>query len=60
MQIKNIKTEAMLPWLAYATYDEDGFVNGVRDDSPAEIKRLYEEHQKENRSLIDEGDMISK
>lgn len=31
----------------YATYDEDGFINGVRDDAPDEIKKEYAEFVKE-------------
>jgi len=49
-----------MPWLEYATYDENGFVNGVCDDTPDNIKKLYEKSQKEMQSIIANGKMIAK
>ena len=33
-------------WWEYATYDEDGFVDGIRDDAPEEIKKAYDDYLK--------------
>ena len=30
-------------WFQYATYGEDGYVNGISDDAPEEAKKAYEE-----------------
>ena len=43
-------------WYKYATFDEDGFVNGVRDDAPEEIKEAYREH--EQRAETEDGFVI--
>lgn len=37
-------------WFKYATFDDDGFVNGVREDAPEEIKRAYHEQQRKQES----------
>lgn len=34
-------------WYKYATFDEDGFVNGVSDDAPPEVKEAYRKDQVE-------------
>ncbi len=47
-------------WIEHATYDEDGFVNGVTDDAPDEVKQAYKKHQKENQKYIENGTMIPK
>lgn len=60
MLIKGIETMEQVPWLYYATYDEDGCMKGLRDDCPEEIRRLYEERQKEIQSYIDRGENIPK
>lgn len=36
-------------WLEYATYDENGFVNGIDPDAPEEVKKAYEEHLKKRQ-----------
>lgn len=33
-------------WWEYATFDDDGFVNGIKDNSPEEIKKEYEDYLK--------------
>lgn len=60
MLSKGIETMEQMPWLEYATYDEDGFVNGVRDDIPDNIKKLYEKSQKEMQSIIANSKMTAK
>ena len=30
-------------WYKYATFDDDGFVNGISDDAPEEAKQAYAE-----------------
>ena len=34
-------------WADYATYDDDGFVNGVREDAPEKAKLAFMEYQAE-------------
>lgn len=36
-------------WFKYATFGEDGFVNGIRDDAPDDIKRAYAEYKQEKQ-----------
>lgn len=31
-------------WLDWTTHDEDGFVNGIREDAPEEAKQAYQKH----------------
>lgn len=33
-------------WFEYATFDEDGHVNGIRDDAPKEAREAYEAEQR--------------
>lgn len=33
-------------WFKYATFDRDGYVNGVRDDAPLEVKKAFKEYQR--------------
>ena len=47
-------------WIDYATYDEVGFISGVRDDAPDNVKKAYEEHQKELQKHRNNGTMIPK
>lgn len=37
-------------WFKYATFDDDGFVNGIREDAPEEVKKAYRDQQKEKES----------
>jgi hypothetical protein len=44
----------MMSWqrfMDYLTFDEDGFWNGVREDTPEEIKLEYEEYLREEEEL---------
>ena len=36
-------------WYKYATFGDDGFVNGVSDDAPESIKEAYNAYIKEKR-----------
>ena len=29
-------------WFDWATHDEDGFVNGIREDAPEDAKQAYQ------------------
>ncbi len=58
MLSKNIETMAQTPWLEYATYDEDGFVNGVRENAPADIKKAYQHYQKTMQECIAKNEPI--
>lgn len=42
-------------WWEYATYDDDGFVNGIREDAPENIKEAYSEYLKEKATLQEKG-----
>lgn len=45
-------------WYEYATFGEDGFVNGVRDDAPQEVKDAYREEQERLKEYTEKGEMI--
>lgn len=34
-------------WYDYATFDDDGYINGIRDDAPKAEKEDYEKYVKE-------------
>ena len=53
-------TKEQMPWVEYATFDEDGFINGVCEDAPSEVKKAYEDHQKEISKHIKNGTKIPK
>lgn len=36
-------------WYKYATFDDDGNVNGVKKDAPKEIKDAYKEYLREEK-----------
>ena len=42
-------------WYRYATFDNDGYVNGITEDAPEEAKRAYQEYMDEIREYIDNG-----
>lgn len=31
-------------WADYATYDDEGFINGVTEDAPEEVKKEFEKY----------------
>ena len=37
-------------WADYVTYDEDGFINGVLETAPENVKRAFEEYQLERKA----------
>lgn len=39
----------------YITTNEDGEMNGIRDDAPDEIKELYREYMERERELRKQG-----
>lgn len=43
-------------WFKYATFDEDGFVSGIRDDAPEDVKEAYRAYKEEERRYIDSGE----
>ncbi|MCL2712069.1 MAG: hypothetical protein FWD37_02175 [Methanomassiliicoccaceae archaeon] len=45
----------LAPWLEYATYGEDGFVNGIRDDAPQEMKDAYYAEKEKRRKNFEKG-----
>lgn len=47
-------------WREYATYDEDGYVSGVRDDAPQEAKDAYRKYVEEQNEYVARGEMIPK
>lgn len=42
-------------WYDYATYDNDGFINGIKDDAPDEAKEAYKEYIKEEKKAEKEN-----
>ena len=45
-------------WYKYATFDEDGFVNGVSDDAPEEVKDAYKAYIDELNAYKERGEFI--
>ena len=45
-------------WARYATYDDDGYVSGIRDDAPQEAKEAFEKYQEEQREYQERGEFI--
>ena len=44
-------------WWQYATFDEDGFLTGIREDAPEDLKAEFAEWQKRQKEL-DEEDIM--
>ena len=42
-------------WFKYATFDDDGLVNGVRDDAPEEAKQAYADYIAERERDMQNG-----
>lgn len=36
-------------WWEYATFDDDGFINGIKEDAPKEIKDAYSQYLKQEK-----------
>ena len=47
-------------WYDYATFNEDGFVDGVRDDAPEDVKEAYQEYLKEKERELNSGKLMPK
>ena len=45
-------------WFKYATYGEDGFVNGVSDDAPEDVKEAYAKEQEQKQEYEKTGQII--
>lgn len=45
-------------WFPYATFDEEGFVNGIRADAPAEAKAAYQKEKDQERWYKDHDEPI--
>lgn len=39
----------------YITTDDDGELNGIREDAPEDAKKAYEEYLEEKNKLIKDG-----
>ena len=42
-------------WDDWATYNEDGYVNGVKDNAPDDVKKAYEQYLHEKEELNKRG-----
>lgn len=47
-------------WYQYATFDDDGFVNGIADDAPEEAKKAYQEEKNKRDQEMKSGKPIPK
>ena len=45
-------------WYEYATFDESGHVNGVREDAPQEAKDAYKKEQERLKGYTERGEFI--
>ena len=36
-------------WWEYAVFDDDGFISGIKEDAPKEVKDAYDQYQKEEK-----------
>lgn len=44
-------------WDNWMMYDDDGFVSGIRDDAPDDVKKAYQEYLAELEAEADGGGM---
>ena len=44
-------------WDNWMMYDDDGFVSGIRDDAPDDVKKAYQEYLAEMEAEADGGGM---
>lgn len=40
-------------WYDWATFDQDGFVNGVSSDAPDYIKKAYQDSQEQKKRELE-------
>lgn len=45
-------------WFQYATFDDDGYVNGIREDAPENAKEAYREEKEREQEYIKAGERI--
>ena len=44
-------------WDKWMMYDDNGFVSGIRDDAPDDVKKAYQEYLAEMEAEADGGGM---
>lgn len=42
-------------WIEYATFDDEGIVNGIAEDASEDIKKEYKEYLKEQKGAKENG-----
>ena len=47
MEGNEVQTEPI--WADYVTYDEDGFIDGIVETAPEDVKRAFAAYQDERR-----------
>lgn len=52
------ETDVKPIWYEYATFDNDGFVNGIRNDAPEDVKEAYRKEQKQDKEYEEEGKKV--
>lgn len=40
-------------WFEYATFNEDGYINGISEDAPEEMKEAYKRDKKIEEEMLD-------
>lgn len=51
-------TEKEAPWIAYLKINDDGDVEGIRDDAPEDIKKAYNAYVEMLQEYRDNGNPI--
>lgn len=46
------------PWRDYVTYDDNGVIDGLRDDAPDWAKEAYAEYLRQTRQTTESGARI--
>ena len=57
--VSKIKGE-MPVWWEWAVFGEDGFVAGVADDAPPDVKKAYKEYLEAEKEIASSGKAIPK
>jgi len=45
-------------WIDYVVVGEDGFMTGIKEDAPENVKKAYDKYLKEREELREEGIML--
>lgn len=53
MIVKGKKTKPI--WFDWATFDSDGFVNGVKSEAPEEVKKAYDDYLRKKEEDMKNG-----